>query len=154
MREKLNTNIKKDWAQFVCASGGLLIVIGSYLPRYKLQNPLGSMTSSGLDDNGGVVTLILGIIILLGSLISITKPKVIPINPTYVVIVSSFMVAIFGVMDYIDLNNQLDEISDGFTDGSIGIGVYLVIIGGILGMTRLLNMPKKPEKTKGNQKKK
>ena len=122
-------NKEKTWPQFLSAIGGLLIVVGSFLPWIKAEAPFETITIIGVDYNGGgVTTLILGLVIIFGSIVAIARLKFIPIMPMYTVAIGSLVAVILGIMNYIDVINALDKVSSGYVSGSVGIGIFPVIL--------------------------
>ena len=149
----MNLNIGKNWPLFVCAVGGLLVVIGSFLPWWKAETPYEIATKSGIGDNwNGVFTLILGMLIIATIVISVAKPKLLRIPPSHVVVACSLGVVIIGVMRWIDVNDNPDVINNIPVAWSIGIGLCLVITGGIWGLVGILCTWMKHEKTTSRRK--
>lgn len=109
---------------------GLVIIIGSILPWVTATTFLGSISKSGTEGDGkitlvtGIITLLCGIAILASNSYSGW------VGLTILACAASVVVAI---IDLVDVSNKVGEISSQYVQASPGIGLYIVLVGGIVG---------------------
>jgi hypothetical protein len=110
---------------------GLLIIIGSILPWATAQSVFGSMSKNGIEGDGKI-TLATGIITLLCGIAILVSEK----NSGWIglaVIASGASLAV-AIIDLVDVSNKLSGISNEYVKASAGIGLYIVLVGGIVGI--------------------
>jgi hypothetical protein len=111
--------------------GGLLIALGSFLPRLTAMIPLvGTVNTNGMQGGGdGIITLVLGIILVLigvaqltGNLSSRLQVAAIPIGILTVVVAVN---AYSGAEDRI----ASVQAASSLAAASIGAGIYVLFVG-------------------------
>lgn len=112
--------MKPKW---ITAFGSIMVILGSALPWATVEIfLLGQQAVSGLQGDG-VITLLLGIVVLILALAAQAESGKTP------PIVASLLALVAGVIGLIDLTN-VERASQGILGSvSIGVGLYLVVIG-------------------------
>jgi zinc-ribbon domain len=121
---------------FAIALGGLLVVIGSFLPWATLRAPfVGTLNKSGMEGGDGVISLILGIT-LAGAAYQIYRGGASRRLMIATLIVAALVFAL-GVFEYIDVQNRIDEATaqSDFVSGSVGAGLWTLFVGAVIAAT-------------------
>lgn len=109
--------------------GALLIGGGSFLP-WVTVNSIISIGRSGIDGGGdGVFTLVIGAVLLLLAIARINSVGL-GLLARSVALVGGLAAIAIGVYDGANLANRLTELSSNFVSGSVGAGIFVVVIGG------------------------
>jgi len=122
---------------YLIIGGCVLAIIGSCLPWVTVTVMGETRVTSGLDGDG-VITLILAIgALVLAVLKGVGNPKVMTIIGASL----AGLAAMIGVYDLINIKDKTSELSGLIGDQgndifgfSIGIGLYLVIVGSIVAL--------------------
>ncbi|GAY11075.1 MmcQ/YjbR family DNA-binding protein [Pseudonocardia sp. N23] len=121
--------------------GGLLAAVGSFLPWVTLQaGTFGSLSVAGTEGDG-IITLIVGILIVAVGVLRLLKPSI-PALVQRVPILLGLIVVGLGVYVIINLNSTMaeagaatgglaGELADAF-DFSLGFGLIMTIVGGVV----------------------
>jgi len=104
---------------FMMVGGGLLVILGSFLPWVRL----GPISVSGMQSDGRI-TVVFGLLIVILGLASRASPSRFP--RVLVMVAASWAVILAGIG-----NSRLRE---GLPDNLIGSGVGTVFVGGILAL--------------------
>lgn len=113
--------------QLGAVAGASLLIVGSLLDWVTVQTVFGSIGVGGMDGDGPI-TLIVGIIAL-GLFLAVKKRAA--------AITASVFCAIGGavaVYDFINVKDEASNVSNEFARASVGIGLYVCIIGAGLGL--------------------
>lgn len=128
----MNDEAKVKGAALATLVGGGFITLGSFLPWITFTLTFGNrLTATGLKEGGdGVLTLILGIVVLLIGLTSLagaSMPTLLARTP----IPAGIIVAIIGIANYADISSRVDVVTRdrAVAEGSIGAGIYCLLIG-------------------------
>ena len=109
--------------------GGLLVAVGSFLPWITVSS-LFSLSRSGLDGGGdGIFTLGIGVVLVLVAVVSFAGAGLGWYSRLLGLLGGLGAVAI-ATMDGSDLANRLATVSSAYVSGSVGMGIYVVAIGG------------------------
>ena len=111
--------------QILTLVAGAVVVIGSFLPWAKV---LGFISVSGTDGDGKI-TLVLGALATAG--IFVRK------RSTQVGVAVLFLLTLaVGVYDLANITSKIQAAEDEIFEGgvAVGIGLYLVIVGGLVGL--------------------
>ena len=114
---------------------GLVIVIGSILPWATAQTVFGSISKNGTEGDGKI-TLATGIIILLCGIAILVSEKYSGWVGLAVIASSASMVV--AIIDLVDVSRKLSGISNQYVTASAGIGLYIVLVGGMIGIVSAL----------------
>lgn len=130
--------------------GGILIVIGSLLPWATANNAIRSYAYNGMDGAGGF-SLALGLLIIIGAFIRFNRPG----SRAYVALIFSVLAIAFGSILFAGISSEIQDVeaSNPFAEASIGIGVYFIILGGVLGLATILPNSKSPHMDETTQNK-
>jgi len=128
--------VAQPYFRYIAVAGGALVIIGSFLPWIKVYTIVGTLSTNGIEYGWeGFGTLICGGLIAMGALIDMRPPK----NLSVVVCLFSALVLIIGFVDLKYISDSIHNADSEFSTGSVGEGIYLVILGGILGLAGLLS---------------
>jgi hypothetical protein len=109
-------------------ASGALIGLGSFLPWMTVL----SLSRSGLDGGGdGILTLAIGIILVLVAVASFAGTDLGGSGRILGLFGGLGAVAI-AILDGNDVANRITSVSSEYVSGSIGMGLYVVGIGGVL----------------------
>ena len=116
------------------ALGGILAIIGSFLPWAELNTPFGSAKLSAIaDGRDGIFTLILGIVVMAFSVgfLFWEGPKIKLCGLLLAVSVLIFIIAVVDMSRLSDISRTWNQ--DGLGGvASVGAGLYVVLIGSII----------------------
>jgi hypothetical protein len=126
--------------RLIAIAGAILVIIGSLLPWATVDTPFGSVSKNGTEGDG-VISLILGVFIILGALFRFNRPG----NRPWIAFVFAVLALALGIFEYVDISSDASSISGGFVDASVGIGVYVVILGALLGLASFMRNPSTAE---------
>jgi hypothetical protein len=105
----------------VALAGSVIALLGSFMAWISIDG-LGSI--GGMEDgNDGVITFIVAIGTGAGAVFLKDKARKISI------IVGGVIIAVIGVIDMLDINDASSQLGGGI---SIGIGLWMVLVGGII----------------------
>jgi hypothetical protein len=115
----------------IALGGGVVLVIGSFLPWVKATVPLfGSVTESGIDASDGWFSVLLGAAVI--ALVTVWRTQ-----PVQWLFVAGGVALAFGLYEWIDIAGDIDKLDSGFggigvgLDVKVGIGVPFVVAGAI-----------------------
>jgi hypothetical protein len=109
--------------------GGLLVAIGSFLPWITLSSII-SVSRSGLDGGGdGMVTLGIGVVLALVAAVNLGGAGV-GSGSRLLALLGGFAAVVVAIIDGSDVANRVAGLSSAYAVGSIGMGIYVVGIGG------------------------
>lgn len=114
---------------------GLVVIIGSILPWATAQSAFGSISKNGIEGDGkitlatGIITLLCGIAILISSK-----------NSGWIglAVIASLASLAIAIIDLVDVSNKLGSVSNQYVKASAGIGLYVVLVGGLVGIVGAL----------------
>ncbi len=109
--------------------GGALVAIGSFLP-WATATGLVSASKSGLDGGDGIFTLPLGVVIALLGLSRIQRSGL-PGNRLVMVILGIIAVGL-AWFEGNNIQSKLDAAASGYVVYSLGMGIYVMGVGGVL----------------------
>ncbi len=136
-KTRLNLNLKTSIYRIIGILGGLMIIIGAFLPWAEANVFDYSETMNGIEGTDGVIVLVLGIWIIIGSLINFKKPQSRAYGTGVLAVVALFL----GVVEFTDIRDDVKQLESMFVEASVGEGVYMVIVGGILGLSAFMKNP-------------
>lgn len=114
---------------------GLVVIIGSLLPWATAQSAFGSINKNGIEGDG-VITLATGIIALLCGIAILVSEK----NSGWIglAVIASIASVAVAIIDLVDVSNKLSGVSNEYVRASAGIGLYVVLVGGVIGVVGAL----------------
>lgn len=112
--------------------GGALVAIGSFLPWISATIPLaGSINRSGIEGGDGLITVILGVLVLLVGISALRNERPSRI-PTILLTFISLGIVVF---EYANITGRIELINleSGLTAGliNVGIGVWVMGVGAV-----------------------
>lgn len=121
--------VQPNPAFYVAGAGALLVVLGSFLPWISVTTIFGTVSVNGIEADGQF-TLVFGILSGLGILLVIQKPG----KRAWGAASFALLTLVISIVDLFNASERLVDISSDYTVASIGIGLYLVVLGGFLGL--------------------
>jgi hypothetical protein len=111
--------------------GGGLVLLGSFLPWATVKTAVlsspASLSVSGTDGDG-VITLVLGLVIVGIGLVCLTsRPRL-----WLVSLIAGCAAALVAVIDIVDVGNRVGEIESDYLHASVGVGLWVVLVGAII----------------------
>lgn len=113
----------------VVAGGGTLMAIGSLLPWATLTTAFGNVSKNGTDGDG-TITLIAGVVVAVLGLAMRTNPTG---SLRVLALLASSGVGVIAGIDFADVQSVAGENSSEYARISVGVGLYVVAIGAVLG---------------------
>lgn len=98
-----------------------VIVLGSVLPWATVSTPFGSISAAGTEGDG-VITLILGVIAVVGFAVQRFRLASIPAG----------LALATGVFDLVNVSRTIGDVDSEFARASVGYGLWLVVAGGVV----------------------
>ncbi len=127
-------------AGWLVVLGGVLILVGFFLPWITVTGPPGSVSQSGKDANEWVFVILGGFATVRG--ISMARPETFRFQ-LGTPLIGGVLLAVFAATRWGDLQNALDAAKHAGYTASIGIGFWaviagtvLVLLGGVMAMQR------------------
>lgn len=114
--------------RYVAIVGGVLVILGSFLNWVSVSAGPFAESKNGIEGDGKI-TLILGVLLIVGAVIALKKP-----GRPWVALVFSVLALLMGIFEYIDISGDVSDIKDLGLSASVGIGVYIVILGALVGL--------------------
>jgi hypothetical protein len=127
--------------------GGLLIVLGSFLPWLTATAPfVGTISKSGMEGGDGIITLILGVVTILIGVSQLTATRL----PTLLQrssIATGIITGAVAIYDYVDVQRRIEQVKEQteLVSASVGAGIWTLIVGAILSIVGgmvVRNLPK------------
>ena len=109
--------------------GGVAVIIGSLLPWASVATAFGSITVNGTDGDG-VLTLIAGAILAIAGVVK--NGAVGKASGQNVLIILASIAA--GLIAIYDMSNITTVADNPFASVSVGAGLYVVVIGAVIGL--------------------
>ncbi len=112
--------------------GGVLLVVGSFLPWATASTVFGSLSRSGVDGGDGWITTIIGALILLFGAMTLRQASR---GLNLLIAVGAAIAFLIFVFDLVDVNNRIASIEaegQGLALGTVGFGLWLVGLGAIV----------------------
>jgi hypothetical protein len=106
--------------------GAVLALIGSFLTWATVEAGGASATVSGMDGDGPI-TLVLAIAT---AVFWFLRKRTEARWPTFLAAAGGVLTALVAIIDIADVNRVAGDLGD-FADASVGIGLWLVLIGGV-----------------------
>lgn len=128
-------------ASFWLVVGGGLIALGSFLPWITATTVFGTISRNGVSDGGdGVFTMVLGVVIgVLGGMLASGGRTTTATRVILWLAVIAF--ALIWVVDFTDVRDRIGLVDSEFAAGGIGMGFWVMAIGGVVTIVGLLNLP-------------
>ena len=124
--------------------GGVLVAVGSFLPWITLSSII-SASRSGLDGGGdGMFTLGIGVVLALVAVVNLGSAGV---GSGSRVLAFLGGVGAVALIDGSDVASRVASFSSTYATGSVGMGIYVVGIGGGVAILVALFGPTKPKQT-------
>lgn len=115
--------------KYIALAGGIAMIIGSVLPWATVNTFLGSLSINGTDGDG-ILSLACGIAVVLAALVAKERAGA---NGSILAALFGIGGGFFAVNAMINVGGAIrGEDFGGLASASIGIGVYVVIVGVIL----------------------
>jgi hypothetical protein len=114
--------------------GGVLIVLGSFLPWLTATAPLvGTISRNGMEGGDGIITLILGVVTILIGVTQLTATNL----PTLVqrsTIVTGAITGIVAIINYLNVQRRIEDVREEseLIAASVGAGIWTLIVGAVL----------------------
>lgn len=124
--------------------GGLLLVLGSFLPWIVVRAPfVGTLSKSGMEGGDGVVSIGLGIAAVIVGYRWVGSDSLSPWLRRLPILIMAGTV-LLAVVELIDINDRIEAASTGFVSGSVGAGIWTLLVGAALVLIGggLLRLPK------------
>jgi hypothetical protein len=132
----------------LAAVGGLLVAVGSFLTWATLTidatsfgGQKESQSVQGFDASDGKISLAIGVILIVAGLIAMRSKAAGGRRGMGVLAIIGGLAAIaLGIFEVMDIKNDLDALvtglglPDGVASHSTGIGLWIIIAGGVLGL--------------------
>lgn len=130
-----SANAKDTTPALVILAGGALGVVGSFLPWITATVALaGTIERNGIDGGGdGIFTLIAGGLVILAGIARLAGSGSVNATRLLSVVGGAAMVGL-AVIDYGSVADRVAEINGDYAVASVGTGIYVVGLGGILAM--------------------
>jgi hypothetical protein len=131
--------------------GGLLIVLGSFLPWLSFTAPfVGTITKNGMEGGDGVITLVSGVVTILIGVTQLTATRL----PAFLhrsSIATGVITGVVATYDYLDVQRRIEDAKaqSELIAASVGAGIWTLIVGAILAIVggaliRKLPHPRQP----------
>ena len=117
--------------------GGLLIVLGSFLPWLTATAPfVGTISTNGVQGGDGIITLILGVVTILIGVTQLTATNMSGFLQRSS-IVTGIITAIVAVVDYNSVQERIEEVKgqSELVVGTVGTGIWTLFVGAALAIT-------------------
>jgi hypothetical protein len=114
--------------------GGLLIVLGSFLPWLTATAPfVGTISRNGMEGGDGIITLILGVVTILIGVSQLTATRL-PALLQRSSIVTGVITGAVAIYDYVDVQRRIEDVKEQteLVSASVGAGIWTLIVGAIL----------------------
>jgi hypothetical protein len=127
--------------------GGLLIVLGSFLPWLTATAPfVGTITRKGMEGGDGIITLILGVVTILIGVSQLTATQM-PALLQRSSIVTGVITGAVAIYDYVEVQRRIEDVKEQteLISASVGAGIWTLIVGAILAIVGgmvVRNVPK------------
>jgi hypothetical protein len=114
--------------------GGILIILGSFLPWLTATAPLvGTISRNGMEGGDGIITLILGVITILIGVTQLTAtnlPMLLHRSP----IVTGAIAGIVAIINYLDAQQRIEDAREEseLIAASVGAGIWTLVVGAVL----------------------
>ena len=108
----------------IVLGGALVVVIGSFLAWATVSAGGISVSASGMDGDG-VITLVVGLAAAAMALFLKDRGRNIGVA------IAGGIIVLVAIIDIADVNRALGEFPGGGVEASVGIGLWLVLLGGI-----------------------
>ena len=115
--------------------GGILVITGSLLPWTTASNIFNSYEYSGIEGDGEI-SVVLGIIMIAAALFRFNRPG----SRALIAVFFAVLAFSFGLIELSAVSEDVNEVKNlnPLVDASVGLGIYLIIIGGVLGLAGIL----------------
>ena len=115
--------------------GGVMTAVGSILPWAKVSSMFGTISKAGTEGDG-MITLIVGIVVILfGTIVFIIdKYDFAVIFAT----LSSIGIISVAIIDLVSTSRRAAMVSGQYVTASVGEGLYIVLLGGIIIMVGVI----------------
>jgi hypothetical protein len=114
-------------------AGAAVTVVGSFTPWVTIQTAFGSIARSGTDGNGdGLITLILGGLLVLGEIINLTAKRRSGTFEGMIDLLLSIIVGFVAGYDINNVNQRAASLSSNYASAGVGYGLYLVALGALI----------------------
>jgi hypothetical protein len=113
--------------------GGVLIVLGSFLPWLTATAPLvGTISRNGMEGGDGIITLILGVVTILIGVTELTAtslPTLLQRSP----IVTGAITVIVAVINYLNVQQRIEDVREEseLIAASVGAGIWTLVVGAV-----------------------
>jgi hypothetical protein len=130
--------------------GGLLIVVGSFMPWMTASAPLvGTISTSGMQGGDGVITLVLGVITILIGVTQLTATNM-PTSLQRSSIVTGVITGAVAIYDYNEVQDRITQAKaqSDLIIASVGGGMWALFVGAalaIIGGVLIRKVPKLPD---------
>jgi hypothetical protein len=127
--------------------GGLLIVLGSFLPWLTATAPfVWTISRNGMEGGDGIITLILGVVTILIGVSQLTATRL-PSLLQRSSIATGVITGVVAIYDYVDVQRRIEDVKEqtDLVSASVGAGIWTLIVGAILAIVGgmvVRNLPK------------
>jgi hypothetical protein len=128
-------------AAVLLGAAGLLAVAGAILPWETVKSPTGIVDRSGLESQDAVLTIVLGLLIVLGGLVALRRPA--SGYWRFLLGLGSVVTVALALFDAGELQRTVTALNaqtKGVSTAGLGIGLYLVLLGGVLALVGTLRL--------------
>lgn len=108
--------------------GGGLVLLGSFMPWASIASGFGSVGVAGTEGDGKF-TLVLGIGVVVLGVVSRMSGKRLAVPQ----VIACALAGIVAVIDISNVSSKLAGVESAFVHASVGPGLYLVLIGAVVG---------------------
>ena len=111
-----------------------LVLIGSFLPWFTASIPLAGQASiNGIEARAGITTAILAVLslLVLGTVLVSARQRL-PKRVSLPVLALGLLITAVAAVRYVDMQGKLTSDAELAAFASIGIGLYMVLVGGLV----------------------
>jgi hypothetical protein len=113
--------------------GGVLVAVGSLMPWATVTHAFGTLTVNGTEGDGRI-TLVVGLILVLVAVLELAGTVSGRNVARDIALILAFVAAGIGVYQIVNLESRLGDVRSEFARASVGMGLYSVVGGGVLGV--------------------
>ncbi|MGD9704214.1 MAG: hypothetical protein AB7Q42_20175 [Acidimicrobiia bacterium] len=119
----------------VTIGAGAAIIVGSWGTWMAVRSGFGQIELSGLETDDGKLTAGLGVLVVLAATLMKLSGK----GRALVTGLAAAAAGAVAAYDYSDISNRVEEVNSEFIQASVGWGLWLVLIGAIVGVAAAIS---------------
>lgn len=123
-----------NWGGAIALVGGALAIIGAFMPWISATAFLGTISRNGIDGGGdGIFAILVGLVVAFAGIALLARSGR-PIVARVTAIVASLFLGWLAIVDMGSVNERVAALNTTYTTGSVGTGLYLLILAAVLGL--------------------